>query len=184
MKKLFLLATAFAFSITLMAQNETRRQTETKKLTTKEQKVAPVKTVTATPSTEVKPQVTQPVQTQQGPSPDDIIKVNTVEHNFGKIKQGVPVTYSFEIKNITDKPVVVENTYASCGCTTPDKIVDPILPGATVKLKVQFNAAAVGPINKDVHIKLAGITQEKLVKITGEVLAPEPVPVQEQKSNN
>jgi len=104
---------------------------------------------------------------------DDLIKVNTENHDFGKVKQSVPISYYFEIKNISDKPVVVENTYASCGCTTPEKIVEPIMPGATVKLKVDYNSAAVGPINKDVFIKLAGIDQPKVVKITGEVLSPE-----------
>ena len=176
MKKLFLFALSFAFGLALMAQNESKKVVD-KKITTKEQKVTQVKPVTAPAA-----QTAQVQQTQPGPSPDDVMKVNTTEHNFGKIKQGVPVTYYFELKNISDKPLVVENTYASCGCTTPDKIVDPIMPGATAKLKVQFNAAAVGPINKDVHIKLAGIAQDKLVKITGEVLPPEPV--QEQKSNN
>lgn len=104
---------------------------------------------------------------------DDVIKLNTENHSFGKIKQNVPVTYFFEIKNISDKPVVIENTWASCGCTTPEKIVEPIQPGATAKLKVNFNAAAVGPINKDVFIKIAGIDQTKSVKITGEVVAAE-----------
>jgi hypothetical protein len=177
MKKLFLFALTFAFGLTLMAQNETKKVD--KKLTTKDQKVTQAKN--ATQATEVKPQTVQVQPSNAGPSPDEVMKVNTTEHNFGKIKQGVPVTYYFELKNISDKPIVVENTYASCGCTTPDKIVDPILPGATAKLKVQFNAAAVGPINKDVHIKLAGIAQEKLVKITGEVLPPAPV---EEKSKN
>jgi len=51
---------------------------------------------------------------------DDVIKVNTVKHDFGKIKQGVPVDFVFEVKNISDKPVVVESTNASCGCTTPE----------------------------------------------------------------
>ena len=105
--------------------------------------------------------------------PEELIKVNTENHDFGKVKQNVPVSYYFEIKNISDKPVVVENTWASCGCTTPEKIVEPIQPGATVKLKVDYNAAAVGPINKDVFIKLAGVDQAKSVKITGEVLTPE-----------
>lgn len=105
--------------------------------------------------------------------PEDMIKVNTDNHDFGKVKQGIPVTYYFEIKNISDKPVVVENTWASCGCTTPEKIVEPILPGATAKLKVDYNSAAVGPINKDVFIKLAGVDQAKSVKITGEVLTAE-----------
>ncbi|MBE2230991.1 MAG: DUF1573 domain-containing protein [Chitinophagaceae bacterium] len=105
--------------------------------------------------------------------PDDVIKMNKENHDFGKVKQGVPVSYYFEIKNISDKPVVVENTWASCGCTTPEKIVEPILPGASAKLKVDYNSASPGPINKDVFIKLAGIDQPKSVKITGTVLTVE-----------
>ena len=102
---------------------------------------------------------------------DDVIKFNTEKHDFGKIKHNVPVTYSFEITNTSDKPVVVENTWAGCGCTTPEKIVEPIMPNATAKLKVQYNAAAIGPINKEVFIKLAGIDQPKTVYIVGEVVA-------------
>jgi hypothetical protein len=101
------------------------------------------------------------------------MKINTVKYDFGKIKQGTPVTYAFEIKNTSNKPLVVENSYASCGCTTPEKIVEPIAPGASAKLKVQYNAANAGAFTKDVHIKFAGITQEKVVQITGEVIAAE-----------
>jgi hypothetical protein len=104
---------------------------------------------------------------------DSVIKMNVETHDFGKVKQGIPVTYDFEIKNISDAPVVVENTWASCGCTTPEKITEPILPGKTVRLKVQYNSAAVAPINKDVFIKIAGVEGPKSVHITGEVLTPE-----------
>lgn len=105
--------------------------------------------------------------------PDDVLKIASEKHDFGKIKQNVPVTYSFELKNISDKPVIVENSWASCGCTTPEKIEKPIMPGETAKLKVQYNAAAASPFTKDVYIKLAGIDQPKTVVITGEVLTPE-----------
>ncbi len=101
---------------------------------------------------------------------DDVIKVNVEKHDFGKLKQGVPVDYYFEIKNISNKPVVIQNSWASCGCTTPDKITEPIAPGATAKLKVQYNAAAVAPFTKDVYIQVAGIEKPKTVQITGEVL--------------
>lgn len=107
------------------------------------------------------------------PKPDEVIKVNTEKYDFGKIKAGTPVTYAFEIKNISDHPIVVQNSWASCGCTTPEKIVDPILPGKTALLKVQYNAAAVSPFTKDVFIQLAGIEQTKTVQITGEVLSAE-----------
>lgn len=104
---------------------------------------------------------------------DDVIKMNTETHDFGKIKQNVPVTYYFEITNTSDKPIVVENASASCGCTVPEKPAQPIMPGKSDKLKVVYNAAAVGPINKDIFIKLAGVTDQKIVHITGEVLTPE-----------
>jgi len=116
------------------------------------------------------------------PKADDVIKLNVEKHDFGKIKQNEPVTYYFVIKNISDKPVVVENTWASCGCTTPDKIVDPIMPDSSAKLKVQYNAAAVAPFTKDVYIKLAGIDQPKSVQITGEVL--DAAAYDAQKKNN
>ena len=101
---------------------------------------------------------------------DEVIKFPAEKHDFGKIKQGVPVSYAFEFKNISDKPVVVENSWATCGCTIPEKIVDPILPGASKKLKVDYNAAAVGTFTKDVYIKIAGVEQPKIVQITGEVV--------------
>ena len=104
---------------------------------------------------------------------DAVVKMNTEKYDFGKIKQGEPVNYSFEIKNISDKPLVVENSWASCGCTTPERIAEPIQPGASAKLKVQYNAAAVAPFTKDVNIKFAGIDEVKTVKITGEVLSTE-----------
>ena len=102
--------------------------------------------------------------------PEQVIKVNTEKHDFGKIKHNVPVTYFFEITNVSDKAITIENAWGTCGCTTPEIPKPPIAPGATAKLKVQYNAAAVAPFEKDVFIKIAGVTQPKNVKITGEVL--------------
>jgi len=127
----------------------------------------------------------QPSQTQPAqPKAEDVLKVNVEKHDFGKIVQGTPVTYTFEVKNISDKPIVVENTYGSCGCTTPDKITDPILPGKTVPLKVQYNAAAAAPFTKDVYIKLAGIDQPKSIQITGEVLTQEAYDAYKKSGND
>lgn len=100
---------------------------------------------------------------------EEVIKVNTEKHDFGKIKQGVPVTTFFTITNTSDKPVVIENAWAGCGCTTPEYSKEPIAPGATSKLKVGYNAAAMGHFDKDVNVKLAGVTNPMVVKITGEV---------------
>jgi hypothetical protein len=101
---------------------------------------------------------------------DDVIKVKTETYNFGKLKQNVPVTTYFEITNKSNKPIVIENAWGSCGCTTPEVPKEPIAPKATVKLKVGYNAAALSTFNKDIFVKLAGVTEPKVLKITGEVL--------------
>ena len=105
----------------------------------------------------------------QQQTPDQLIKIEST-HNFGKIKQGVPVTTFFEIKNISNQPVVIESATAGCGCTTPEVTKEPIAPGATAKLKVGYNAAAMGVFNKPVTLKLAGVNNVKQIMITGEVL--------------
>ncbi len=101
---------------------------------------------------------------------EDHLKFKTAEHDFGKIKAGTPVTYDFAISNVGKTPVVVESATASCGCTTPIKPEQPILPGDANKLTAGFNAAAPGPFTKTITVKLAGVDEVKVITIKGEVL--------------
>lgn len=103
--------------------------------------------------------------------PENIVKFSADAHDFGKIKQGTPVSHYFEVTNISDKPVVIENAWSSCGCTVPEYPKEPVGVGETVKLKVQYNAAAAGHFEKDVFIKFAGVTQPKTLHIKGDVVA-------------
>ena len=100
----------------------------------------------------------------------DFAKFNTEIHDFGKIKQSIPATYVFELTNITNKALVIENAHATCGCTVPEYQKEPIMPGKTAKVKVQYSAANGGPFDKTVYVKLAGVDEEKALKIVGEVL--------------
>jgi len=102
---------------------------------------------------------------------DDFAKFNIDKYDFGKIKQNVPAVYTFEITNKSDKPLVIENAHATCGCTVPEYQKEPIAPGKTAKIKVQYNAANGGHFDKTVFVKLAGVDEEKALGITGEVLA-------------
>ena len=109
----------------------------------------------------------------QTTKPDDFAKFNIDKYDFGKIKQNVPAIYTFEITNKSDKPLVIENAHATCGCTVPEYQKEPIAPGKTAKIKVQYNAANGGHFDKTVFVKLAGVDEEKALGITGEVLTAE-----------
>jgi Protein of unknown function (DUF1573) len=73
-------------------------------------------------------------------------------HDFGKIKQGTPVTHEFKFTNKGKVPLVITNVQASCGCTTPDWSKAPIPPGQEGFIKATFNAAAAGAFNKTVTV--------------------------------
>lgn len=101
---------------------------------------------------------------------EDVVKFKEVSYDFGKIKQGVPVTHDFVFTNVSDAPVIIESATPSCGCTTPVKPEGAIPKGKDNKITAGFNAAAAGPFNKSITIKVAGIDLPLQLKITGEVL--------------
>jgi hypothetical protein len=103
---------------------------------------------------------------------EDVVKFKEVRHNFGKIKQGVPVTYDFEFLNVGNEPVIIETATASCGCTTPTWPQQPVMKTKGDKIKAGFNAAAPGAFEKTVFVKIKGVDVPYELKIAGEVLAP------------
>lgn len=104
---------------------------------------------------------------------EDYVKFKELTYNFGKIKQGVPVTHDFEFTNISAQPVIVESATASCGCTTPSHPQGAIAKSKTDKITAGFNAATAGTFSRPITVKLAGIDVPVILTITGEVLSSE-----------
>ena len=122
------------------------------------------------------------------PKPD-VLQLKEISHNFGKIPQGRPATYNFEVTNTGKEALKLDNVQASCGCTTPEWSKEPIAAGAEATIKVGYNAYAEGQFTKTVTISYNG-TQTKTLTITGEVYrspatsAPENSSVQLLKQSN
>jgi hypothetical protein len=106
----------------------------------------------------------------QAKKAEDVVKFKELTYDFGKIKQGSPVTHDFVFTNISNSPVIIESAVPSCGCTTPVKPEGAIPQGKDNKIQAGFNAANVGPFNKSITIKVAGVDLPVQLKITGEVL--------------
>jgi hypothetical protein len=109
----------------------------------------------------------------QAKKAEEVLKFKEVAYDFGKIKQNSPVSHDFMFTNISDNPVIIESAMASCGCTTPVKPEGAIQKGKDDKISAGFNAANVGPFNKSITIKVAGVDMPLQLKITGEVLTPD-----------
>ncbi len=117
---------------------------------------------------------------QTPPAKNNDVSFGETKHNFGKIKQSIPASYTFTLKNNGSKPLIIEQATAGCGCTTPEYSKSPVLKGKSSPIKVTYNAANVGPFTKTVTVKFLNVAEPTVLTIEGEVLkgdAPPPAPV-------
>ena len=98
-----------------------------------------------------------------------VIQWDASTHDFGKIKQGVPVTHEFKFTNKGKIPAVITNAQPSCGCTTPSWTRDPVMAGGEGHVKATFNAMALGPFDKVITVTANTEGGVILLHIKGEV---------------
>ena len=91
-------------------------------------------------------------------------------YNFGSVAEGEKVTYNFRFKNSGTKPMVISNTFASCGCTVPEKPEKPIMPGETGFIKVVFNSKGkIGHNEKNITVMANTNPAFPTLLLTGDV---------------
>ena len=90
---------------------------------------------TATPATTT---AVTPETKPEGPLP--VATFAKVEHDFGTIKEGQVVEYTYTVKNTGEAPLIIQNAQPSCGCTAPDWTKTPIPVGGTGFVKASFDS--------------------------------------------
>lgn len=90
-------------------------------------------------------------------------------HNFGKISVNDGAQKcSFEFRNTSGKPVVINNIISSCGCTTPIWPKKPIMPGESGKVEVTYlNDQGPYPFDKALTVYTSSSTKPIVLRITG-----------------
>jgi hypothetical protein len=98
------------------------------------------------------PNTANPEVVTTGPAPVMTFEKN--EHDFGDIKPGDVVKHTFNFKNTGDAPLIIESATASCGCTVPSYPKEPIAPGQSGKIDVQFDSKGkTGQQSKQIAIR-------------------------------
>lgn len=100
------------------------------------------------------------------------IKMIDSVFNFGKIKDGEKVVFSFRFENTGTQPLVIAAASPTCGCTVADKPDQPVAPGERGFIKVVFDSKGrVGPVHKEVNIISNAEPQMPNLVLTGEVVS-------------
>lgn len=101
-----------------------------------------------------------PVAVQAAPAaaataaePNTTIKFKSETHDFGTLKEGDAAEAEFVFTNTGNKPLIITNVQASCGCTTPFWSKEPVAPGKTGIVKAAYGTQGrPGSFNKSVTV--------------------------------
>lgn len=114
------------------------------------------------------------VQPSNEENPITTLKFEETVYDFGKVVEGTKVTQVFTFTNTGQEPLVLTNALGSCGCTVPKWPREPIRPGETASITVEFNSKnKIGQRNQKVTITANTEPPQTYLYLKGEVLASE-----------
>lgn len=96
------------------------------------------------------------------------IKYAEEEFNFGTAIEGEVIKHTFKFTNVGKVPLTILSARSSCGCTIPKWPEEPIAPGATGEILVNFNTdMKVGNQRKTVYVTANTYPNESKVALIG-----------------
>ena len=90
--------------------------------------------------------------------------------DFGTVQDGEKVAHTYKFKNTGSEPLVFADAKGSCGCTVPKWPREPIAPGASSHVTVEFDSKGKGgKRNQKVTITANTNPPQTFLYLTGEV---------------
>lgn len=71
------------------------------------------------------------------------LTIKDAKKNFGFVKKGEVVKVEYDISNNGDQPLLISDAEIYCSCTTVDYPKQPIMPGQSVKVIINFDTKTV-----------------------------------------
>lgn len=92
------------------------------------------------PSTAAPTPASQPVAEEKPEGALPQFQFETVDHDFGTIREGQVVEYTYKFKNTGAAPLIIQAAQGSCGCTASDWTKAPIPVGGSGFVKAKFDS--------------------------------------------
>ncbi len=100
-----------------------------------------------------------------------VMTFEQTEYDFGSVKEGDIVDYTFKFTNTGNFPLIINKATATCGCTVPEWPKEPIAVGEKGEIKVKFNSKNRRNLQtKYVNINANTKPEVTRLKITGNVI--------------
>ncbi len=130
--------------------------------------------VTGEANSTVAPAPTKTAEPAAPTGPTTTMEFEETEFDYGTIDQGEKVNHTYSFTITGNEPLIISNAKGSCCCTVPAWPKDPIAPGATGEIQVQFDSKGKkGTQSKRVTITANTDPVQSFLTIKGQVTAPE-----------
>lgn len=106
---------------------------------------------------------------QSSPAVNDSIVFDKTVHDYGTIEKASDGTSIFTFTNKGQKPLVLSNVRASCGCTVPEWPKQPVAPGESGEIKVKYNTNIAGNFNKTITVNSNAVNSVVTLRVGGNV---------------
>jgi hypothetical protein len=129
-----------------------------------------VETGSVQPANPAAANVQQPAQPAVPAGPTTTMSFSETTFDFGTVTDGEMVSHTYTFTNTGDEPLILSDAKGSCGCTVPRWPREPIAPGATGEITVEFNSKnKKGKRNQKVTITANTNPPQTFIYLTGQV---------------
>jgi hypothetical protein len=102
--------------------------------------------------------------------PTTAISFAETTFDFGTVEEGTVVTHVYTFTNIGNEPLILADLRGSCGCTVPQWPREPIGPGESASITVEFNSKnKMGKRSQKVTITANTNPPQSFIYLMGEV---------------
>lgn len=97
-------------------------------------------------------------------TPKTAVSWKQMKHDFGKVKKESTNTHVFSFTNTGKNPLIIKSATGSCGCTVPEYPKEPIMPGKSSEIKVEYKPGQqAGQQSKTVRVVANTEPSEEIV---------------------
>ena len=111
----------------------------------------------------------EPMAFTAAPEKQAEIKFDTLRHDFGTFSEKDGEQHcSFQFTNVGNAPLIINQAFASCGCTAPSYTKDPVQPGDTGRIDVVYNGRGKFPGHFAKTVTIRSNAKTEIVRLTVE----------------
>lgn len=94
--------------------------------------------------------------------------------DMGKVERGRQARHSVHLTNSGTEVVNIQRVEADCECTSATVSSFLIFPADATELNIVFDSKgeSLGTFKKEIFVYTGGAKPEKIIRVTGEVIAP------------